>query len=360
LYFAARAFANDRRGDWIGLGLALGGALLSRMFAFALPFGLLAYALSSERERARLPGLGAALGIAFLVFAPFLAWNATHQWVTFAFSLIHRHEGESGGLRALLAFYAGQAAAYSPGIFVAVLTVVARPRNALLAWTSLPLLCLLTALALFRNAEIYWIWGPFASSCAMLGVAYVGLSERKKIVWTAAAGAPAALLSGLLLAVTLMPAASYHLAQRYVGLRLHDGGPFEIFAFEPAARDVKRIASERHAVVATDGYGLSSVLDFYAGVAPVVIGYDWQGREARSWSGRSFAESRVLFVDKVPFATRPDFQRQFAQACARTYDGGVHAYASAGAPSRNFYFTWCDGVARNGLAVLRWERSASL
>jgi len=46
---------------------------------------------------------------------------------------------------------------------------------------------------------------------------------------------------------------------------LHDAGPFEIFAFAPLAADVKRIASDKHATVTTDGYGLSSVLDFNAG-----------------------------------------------------------------------------------------------
>jgi 4-amino-4-deoxy-L-arabinose transferase-like glycosyltransferase len=355
LYFAVRAFTANKRLDWVLLGVALGGVLLARIFGLALLFGLIAYALAPKRRYVWRAGLALSLGIALLVYAPFLAWNAAHHWVTFTFALIHRHEGESGGIHTLLTLYALQAAAYSPGMFAAVMLLALKPRDALLAWTAVPLLGVLTLLALFRNVEIYWSWGAFASLCVMLGVAYVQLARREKVAWAAATAAPAAFLSALLFIVTLMPAASYRLVHRYTGVKLHDAGPFEIFAFAPLASDVKRIAREKHAIVATDGYGLSSVLDFYAGIAPAIIGYDWQGREARAWYPSASRPKRVLFVDKVPFATRPDFQGQFAKACARVYDGGVHAYGYGGAPPRNFYFTWCDGLKDGGIGVLRWE-----
>jgi 4-amino-4-deoxy-L-arabinose transferase-like glycosyltransferase len=287
LYFAARAFAENRRFDWILLGAALGGVLLSRIFGFALLFGLIAYACAPKRRHAWRSGFILTLGVALLVYTPFLVWNAMHQWVTFTFALIHRHEGESGGLRTLFGLYAVQAAAYSPGIFIAALLLAVRSRHALLTWTAVPLLCVLTTLALFRNVEIYWIWGSFASLCVALGIAYAELSRREKIAWTIGAAAPATFLLTLLFVVTLAPAQSYRLAHRYTGVKLHDGGPFEIFAFAPLAHEVKRIARERDAIVTTDGYGLSSALDFYAGVAPVIIGYDWQGREARAWYASS-------------------------------------------------------------------------
>lgn len=357
LFLAARAFLQGKRQDWVLLGLALGGVLLSRIFGFALLFGLIAYALAPQQRRVWREGFLASLGIAALVYMPFLVWNANHQWVTFAFSFIHRHERETGGVRTLLALYAAQAAAYSPGIFVAALLLALRPCNALLAWSSLPLLGGLTLLSLFRSVEIYWIWGAFASLCAMLGVAYVRLAPRAQRSWAFASGAPAMLLLLLLFSVTLAPAASYEIVHRQMGLKLHDGGPFEIFAFTPLAHDVKRIADARHALVMTDGYGLSSALDFTGSVAPIVIGYDWQGREARAWHPSATLRSwrRALFVDKVPFQTRPDFQQRFAQACLRVVDGGVHAYGYHGTPARNFYFTWCEGLKPDGAAILRWE-----
>jgi hypothetical protein len=100
------------------------------------------------------------------------------------------------------------------------------------------------------------------------------------------------------------------------------------------------------------------VLDFNAGLPPVVIGYDWQGRESRSWYVPAAPVHRALFVDKVPLRIRPDFQRQLGKACARTADGGVHAYAYGGTPPRNFYFTWCEEPRPSWLAILRWEQQA--
>jgi 4-amino-4-deoxy-L-arabinose transferase-like glycosyltransferase len=361
LFFAARAFTAGRLIDFLLLGLALGGVLLSRIFGFALVFGLIAHALTPGQRRVWRGGFGLALAVALLAYAPFLFWNATHQWVTFTFSLLHRHEGEvvkGGGVHNLVTLYLTQLAAYSPGIFAAVLAVAVRPRNALLAWTALPLLLLLTVLALVRNVEIYWILGAFASLCALLGVSYAQLSRRARTVWSWVAAAPALLLLPLLFAVTLAPALSYTLVHRQTGVQLHDAGPFEIFAFRPLAQDLRKITAGDGAIVMTDGYGLSSVLDFNAGVAPVVIGYDWQGREARNWYPSSMHPQRALFVDKVPLRTRPDFELRLSQACAHVSDGGVHAYGYRGTPPRNFYFTWCDGVVPAGIAILRWETPA--
>ncbi|HTV72916.1 MAG TPA: glycosyltransferase family 39 protein [Candidatus Acidoferrales bacterium] len=358
LYFAARAFTAGRLFDYLLLGVALGGVLLSRIFGFALLFGLIAYALTPGERRLRRGGLVLSLLIALIAYTPFLLWNAAHQWVTFTFALLHRHQGEvlrGGGVRNVATLYLTQMAAYSPGIFVAVLVAAVRPRNALLGWTALPLLSLLTVLAFFRDVEIYWILGAFASLCAMLGVIYVKLEPRARSIWATIAVVPALTLLPLLFAVTLWPARSYEIVHRATGVQLHDAGPFEIFAFRPLAQDLRRLTADDGAIVMTDGYGLSSVLDFNAGVTPVVIGYDWQGREARSWYPSSTQPRRALFVDKVPLQTRPDFQRRLHLACAHVVDGGIHAYGYRGTPPRNFYFTWCDDIVPDGIAILRWE-----
>ncbi|MEO6990909.1 MAG: hypothetical protein ABI346_09360, partial [Candidatus Baltobacteraceae bacterium] len=224
----------------------------------------------------------------------------------------------------------------------------------LLAWTGIPLLAFLTSFALFAKVEVYWTLGAFASLCAMAGVAYVGLSVRAQKMWRVVALGGAVPFLALLFAATLAPRASYGFMQRVTGLHLRNSGPFEVFAFAPLARDVARIAGD--ASVMTDGYGFSSVLDFDAGIAPVVIGYDWQGRESRAWYPSQRHPDRALFVDKEPLATRPDFAIHLARACRRVEDGGTRAYAFAGAPPRRFYFTWCEGLVPDGLAILRWER----
>jgi len=352
LWFAARAFKRDRALDWTLLGIAVGVVLLSRVLGLALPFGLLAFSLVGENRRYWRRGIPVMLAAAFVVTLPFLWWNATHDWVTLAFALVHRHEQtrEISTLHVLLAQIAG----YSPGIWVAALLCALRPQNALLAWTALPQFVVVMLLSLVEPVEFSWIAGFFVSLCAMLGVAYVKLGKRARLGWTIATIVPASLMLALLFSFTFAPVATY---RAVVGAaRLENGGPFEIWTYSLVAADAARLARERDAVVMTDGYGFSSAIDFDAGAAPVVIGYNWQGREARSWYPDTNHPARALFVDKEPLGTRPDFAKQLRRACARVVDGGRRAYRYEGVGARSYYFTWCEGLVPDGLAILRFER----
>lgn len=352
LWFAARAFKGDRTADWVLLGAAVGGALLSRVLGFALLFGLIGYALVERRSLRR--GLPLALVTCAIVVSPFLVWNAGHGWVTFTFALLHRHEGAR--VFATPSVVLAQLAAYSPGIWAAVILCALRPRNALLAWTALPQFALVMLLSLVERVETSWIFGFFVSLCAMLGIAYLALALRARRVWTLVAVIPAGLLLVLLFAFTFAPVATYRVVTLDSGAGLRNGGPFEIMTYAPVAADAARLARARDAIVMTDGYGFSSVIDFDANVTPVVIGYDWQGREARSWYPDTNHPRTALFVDKEPLASRPDFAAHLHRACASVSDGGVHGYGVTGTRPRNYYFTWCEGLAPDGLAILRWER----
>ena len=72
---------------WLGVGLAWGGALLSKYHAVFLPAGALLYVLvePTARRALRRPGpyLSALVGLA--VFSPVIFWNAGHAWASFAF-----------------------------------------------------------------------------------------------------------------------------------------------------------------------------------------------------------------------------------------------------------------------------------
>ena len=354
LWFAARAFRRDRIGDWLLLGAALGGVLLSRVLGFALLFGLVAYSLSGPQRAAWRRGMPLMLATAFIVVLPFLVWNANHDWVTFSFALLYRHEEkrEFSTLNVLLA----QLVAYSPGIWAAAIACAVRRRNALLAWTALPQFILVMLLSLFERVEISWIFGFFVSLCAMLGIAYVALEPRARAIWTWVAAAPATLLLVVLFTFIFAPAATYKLVLGHSGARLRNGGPFEIMTYAPVARDAAMLARKRDAIVMTDGYGFSSVIDFDAGVTPVVIGYDWQGREARGWYADSNRPRNALFVDKEPLSSRTDFETHLRRACTKVVDGGVRGYSYKGTGRRDYYFTWCEGLRPDGLAILRWER----
>ncbi len=357
LWFGARAFNRDDLADWGLLGVFLAGTLLSRIFGFALLAGIVAYACTPNVRRVWRRGMPLALVVCAIFFAPFVLWNASHDWATFAFAIVHRHaETHSFAPGRVVALVLTQLAAYSPGIFVAIVICALRPRSAFLAWTAIPMLVLMTLLALVEKVEVYWIFGAVASLCAMLGIAFVEISPRLKTIWTTVCVVPGAILVPLILAVAFAPIGMYHLIEHGSSARLRNGGPFEIMTYALVAKDAADLAQKNDAVVMTDGYGFSSVMDFDAGVAPVVIGYNWQGRESRGWFPDSQQPSRALFVDKEPLATRPDIAKHLHRACSRVEDGGIREYGFGGTLPRAYYFTWCDGLNAESLAILRWER----
>lgn len=110
----------ERHGAWLAAGVAWGGALLCKYHALLLPPGVALYLLIAapevRRRCLRRPGPYLALAVGGLLFAPVVAWNATHEWASFAFQG-GRAAGPGGWLPRpdrLAGFLAGQAAYLTP------------------------------------------------------------------------------------------------------------------------------------------------------------------------------------------------------------------------------------------------------
>jgi len=353
LYSGVKAFDSGAPRWFILLGIALGATLLSRLFGLALFAGILA---ASRKQRGAL----LATIIALALWSPFLWWNAAHHWISFTFALVQRHEMQVQLVRPLLVYALG-ALAFSPGFWIAATLAAARPKYALIAWTALPLCVLLLLLALRERVEIYWFIGPYVSLCVAIGCAYAAWNEKRRRSGLAWMLAPAAALTLLVFIAGLAPGLVYALL-RSSGVKLSDGGPFEMFTYRRLARDVARAVNARGAIAMTDGYGFSSLLDFYGGLQPVVIGYAAQGEEAHGWFTGTRDPRPALFVDKVPLKTRPDFSHQLQIACAHVRAGPTFSYAfvqgDRNVPPRRYYTTWCEGLSARSVAMLRWERAA--
>ncbi|HEY4439142.1 MAG TPA: glycosyltransferase family 39 protein [Candidatus Elarobacter sp.] len=368
LYFAVRAQQTGAKRDYVFLGIALAAALLSKMFAYALVAGIVAWALAPSRRPLWRQGLWLSFAICAVLYAPFVVWNATHDWVTFTFAFQQRHVSEPSALRPLY-YLIACAGAYSPGLWLAALFVFVRPRNALIAWTAIPLLALLILLNFHERIEFHWIFGPYISLCVGMGVAFQRLAHRAKVLWATAAAVPAAVLIPFLFAAAAFPGPLY--AQfRATGSTLRNTGPFEIFTYWPLAQDVRRMADANDAVVVTDGYGFSSSLDYEAGIPLVFIGYNAQGQEAKHWYDPDLRPKRILFVDKEALVAipgrpethpgRPDFAKRFALACGHIEPGPGLEYSYTDptghtVPARRYFLTWCDDPRPNALHILRWD-----
>ena len=354
LFCAARAFRSGSW-TWFGLlGIALGLALLSRFFAVALVLGIIA-AACSKPYRSMLPRAGLSVLVACAVWSPFLFWNASHHWISFAFALVQRHEPQYSLVRPFLIYVLG-AIGFSPGLWIAATLVALRPKEPLILWTALPLCVVFLLLALRESVEVYWFIGPFISLSIGLGGLFTGWDterQRRRGWWIFA---PAVFLCAVVFFAGIAPGAVYA-GVRHAGLRLHYGGPFEIFTYPPLAKDVRALTRSRNADAMTDGYGFSSLLDFYGGLRPILIGYDAQGQEARLWFTDGDHPHLLLFVDKVPLAERADFTEQMRLACKHVAPGPVLTYPLAGGdrsvPPRQYFTTWCS-VRPNTIATLRW------
>ena len=118
---------------WCVAGVALGLALCSKYTAVLFPVGVfLALVLSrSLRPRLAEPGPYLATVVALVVFLPVILWNASHDWVSFAFQLRHGFGGASGSaLSRQLEFIGGQLGLVSPVLFALIAVVVARALRA--------------------------------------------------------------------------------------------------------------------------------------------------------------------------------------------------------------------------------------
>ena len=190
LWLAARAFNKPDERTFAFLGLALGGAVLSRMTAFALVLGIVIAALLPGRRVIWKQGLWISFAVAAAAFAPFVVWNAQHEWATVAFTFLTRHVNEGFSVRRVVETLGVQAAAYSPGIWLGAVACAWRPRNALIEWTAVPLFVVMMLVAFFERVETNWFFGSFASICAGMGLAWVHLTHRTRLVWASASIAP--------------------------------------------------------------------------------------------------------------------------------------------------------------------------
>ncbi|MBV9270082.1 MAG: glycosyltransferase family 39 protein [Candidatus Eremiobacteraeota bacterium] len=336
LFFAALAIREERRRWYAMLGLAIGVAMLSRLFGVALLLGVIA-AMGLHRR------LWVMVAIAAIAYLPFVFWNAAHDWTSFRFAFIGRHPNEWNLLRPLTT-YALAAIAYLPMLSFRPRPSAVAAADRLLWWTAYALAGLLLLLAIHERVEIYWFLGPCISLAVALAIA------RPKYFNGALIAASA--VTAFVFVVAFAPMSQS--VRSFAASHLSDGGVFEIFTYRSLARDVATTARTDRAEVWTDGYGLSSLLDFYGGTSPLVIGPNQQGREALSWTADD-GFSRALFVDKIPLAHRPDVEARLRKACSRVTPGPLFSYALARNSShpRHYYTTWCDGVTPRSLAMLR-------
>lgn len=164
---------------WIyTFGAAVGLGFLSKYFAVLLPAaGLLFLMRREHRAWLRRPAPWVAAGLALLAASPVIYWNAQHDFASFRFHLITRHQAAALAWDKVGVLAAGQIAYVSPLLFAgyvwALITAVGRRRDR--AWgyvaaMSIPILIFFSALTLWTpEAEPHWPVLGYLPACLAFG-----------------------------------------------------------------------------------------------------------------------------------------------------------------------------------------------
>ncbi len=92
LYYLYQALVGQQANAWFAVGTAMGLGMLSKYSIGLLALATLYYLLANRDARfwfkRREPYLAALIGL--LLFSPVIYWNATHDWVSFAFQSTRR------------------------------------------------------------------------------------------------------------------------------------------------------------------------------------------------------------------------------------------------------------------------------
>jgi hypothetical protein len=283
-----RAARGGRPRDWLLAGAALGLALNAKFLAAFLGVGLGAACLlhADGRRLLRRPQPYGAAGVAALLWAPFVWWNAQHDWATFRFNFVTRQGGTGWNPLHAPEFIAGQLLALSPVLCVlaasAVVWALRRRKSlglsAVLAAGSaaVPLLYLL-CVSLRRQVGLHWTAGPWIGALALAACrdwSGAALSRARRRAWTV----------GLILCagLTLLLHGAVHLPPRILsGQWAYRGDPNRINIEKHAERygwpELGRVVEDlRDAMQAArpdgtpgvfvicDQYGLAAQVAFYS------------------------------------------------------------------------------------------------
>lgn len=188
--------------SWLWVGLAWGGALLSKYHAVFLPMGLVVFLALEGKSRLiqvlRQPGPYLATGIGLLLFSPVIYWNATHGWASFAFQAGRAVGGVSFHPQALGAAILGQAAYLFPWVWATLWVVLIRsigawrrgetnPAERLMVSQAAVPLAVFTGVACFKEVLPHWTLVAYISAFPLLGrfwaeVWATATARRKRLI----------------------------------------------------------------------------------------------------------------------------------------------------------------------------------
>jgi 4-amino-4-deoxy-L-arabinose transferase-like glycosyltransferase len=269
---AGRLLATRDPRWWLAIGVCAGLGLLSKYTAALLPAGIGLWLLSSRDGRRALatPWPWAGLALAFLVFAPNLAWNHAHGWVSY-FKQGGREAAldPARSLQFLAELVFGQIALVTPVGFALMaagiwrLTRAHNPVAGLLLWLTLLPVAIFLENTIAERVQANWPAIIYPAAC----IAAACLPEPILRRWLKPALACGFLLTLLVYAQAAM--ALFPLAPN------RDPTALQLAGWDDFSNQV---AAYHAAFVTSNDYATSAELAYHAPAGTVVAGFDsrWQ------------------------------------------------------------------------------------
>jgi dolichol-phosphate mannosyltransferase len=284
LYFLERALIAGRSRAWLLAGVSIGLGLISKYTIATLVPAMVLFVILDPKSRRWLARWEpyAALIIAFLIFSPVIAWNAQHEWASFAFQTSRRlaeaprfalHKliisvlvllTPTGLLTLLVSRFTRGAAAPDEGE-----AAEARRRWLFIRLSVLVPLSVFVVFSVRHDVKIDWTGALWLGAVPALAASIVwfGTKGARGIrAWVYSAWGPTAVFMLLLYSAGLhylalgLPGVGYgsHLELVPVGWR--DLGR----QINAIADDIRRETGMEPVIVGMDRYELASQLTFYA------------------------------------------------------------------------------------------------
>lgn len=201
--------ALERGGRWwVAAGATAGLALLCKLTSAALILGLAGAAGTGRGRRVlRDPWLYAGVAAAAALFAPVVLWNVQQSWALADISLHRERWMLPRSIPVNLLFFAGGQVLYygllAPALWAATVAAARRgPAWRYLAWMSVPLFALMTAVAATARTKPHWPAPAYLAAAIALGALWPPwVRARPRLLWVSAAatGAVTAVLGVALL-----------------------------------------------------------------------------------------------------------------------------------------------------------------
>ena len=289
--------ALQRTGLWVGLGLLLGLAGLSKYTAIlvALAFGVCL--LLAHGPRVLVSGrLWMAVVIALIVVSPVAIWNAQNQWISFAYQAQH---GAGGSWQAMevVKFLLVQVVAFGPLLLWGWAQPFAAPMRSLRWFFVLPF-GVLAVLAGGGTSLPHWTAPAWIALAPFAGVALahsVRQGQRKMVLvlaWTQGA------ISVVVLGLMVSAGVPFVQGTSGSGNATDPSNPFaDVHGWDAAGTRARELATQQGLKsVAVQNWTLASRLAWYARPMPIHVLED-RFDQFDLWAGDLPQGGDTLLVD---------------------------------------------------------------